>query len=337
MAIAGIIGFALIGGVAILTFTKTRSTPDYQYIFVIIEENHSFKDIIGNPAAPNLTQLAQRYGLATKSFAQAHPSEPNYVALLGGSTFNITDDDAFFCYAGNMDKNCSHSKLKGYPDHTIVGRSLVDQLTENGLTWKGYFESIPAPASQDPFSSETVNEPAQLYASKHNGFMSFIAVQKDPRLGTKIVGFNDLKADLVSGNMPNYAHIVPNECNDMHGLEGEKVPKDCFYSNDAGLIARGDSMAGQLVGLIQSSPLWSKPEKAAIVITWDEDNGNNHDDPATHDCCGFDRNDPATAGGGRIPTIVITNHGPRGIVDDTPYNHYSLLRRWRTHLGYPST
>jgi phosphatidylinositol-3-phosphatase len=31
-------------------------------------------------------------------------------------------------------------------------------------------------------------------------------------------------------------------------------------------------------------------------------------------------------GGGHIVTIVITNHGPRGVTDPTPYNHYSLLR-----------
>jgi hypothetical protein len=44
-------------------------------------------------------------------------------------------------------------------------------------------------------------------------------------------------------------------------------------------------------------------------------------------------------GGGHIPTIVITNHGPRGLADPTPYNHYSLLRtiedafRLPEHLG----
>jgi len=33
---------------------------------------------------------------------------------------------------------------------------------------------------------------------------------------------------------------------------------------------------------------------------------------------------PSNFGGGHIPTIVVTNHGPRGLSDDTPYNHYSL-------------
>ena len=42
---------------------------------------------------------------------------------------------------------------------------------------------------------------------------------------------------------------------------------------------------------------------------------------------------PANFGGGRIPTIVITNHGPRAVKDDTPYNHYSLLRTTETAFG----
>ena len=41
-------------------------------------------------------------------------------------------------------------------------------------------------------------------------------------------------------------------------------------------------------------------------------------------------------GGGRTPAIVITTNGPRGYVDTTPYNHYSLLTtiedNW--HLGH---
>ena len=38
-------------------------------------------------------------------------------------------------------------------------------------------------------------------------------------------------------------------------------------------------------------------------------------------------------GGGHIPTIVITNHGPRGVRDDTPYNPYSLLRTLEDAFG----
>jgi hypothetical protein len=37
-------------------------------------------------------------------------------------------------------------------------------------------------------------------------------------------------------------------------------------------------------------------------------------------------------GSANIPTLVI-NHGARGLTDDTPYNHYSLLRTTEEALG----
>jgi phospholipase C len=302
-------------------------TAQYQHVFIILEENHSFQDIIDNPASPRLTQLAQRYGVATKYYAITHPSQPNYIALLSGSTFGITDDDAFYCTSGTSEQYCPNAKKPGYPSHTITARSLMDQLRQHGLTWRGYFESIPSPGSKLVFSAETADEPPQLYSAKHNGFMNFASVQKDPDIANEIVGFDRLKLDLKSGRLPNYAYIVPNQCNDMHALDGPKVPKDCEYRNYGGVVTRGDKTAGELVDLIMSSPVWSSAGKSAIVITWDEDSGPHHDsDPKSQGCCGFDPSDKSNAGGGRIPTIVITNHGPRGVADDTPYNHYSLLR-----------
>jgi phosphatidylinositol-3-phosphatase len=73
-----------------------QSVPRYDHIFVIVEENHGFTDVIGNPAAPNLNSLASQFGLATNYFGVTHPSEPNYVALLGGSSFGINSDDAYW-------------------------------------------------------------------------------------------------------------------------------------------------------------------------------------------------------------------------------------------------
>ena len=69
-----------------------------------------------------------------------------------------------------------------------------------------------------------------------------------------------------------------------------------------------------------------------IVITFDE-NGKAERDDSAQGCCGYDPKSPANFGGGRIPTIVITNHGVRGVQDATPYNHYSLLRTTETAFG----
>jgi arylsulfatase A-like enzyme len=121
---------------------------------------------------------------------------------------------------------------------------------------------------------------------------------------------------------------VPNQCNEMHGLRGAAIPADCDYGDTKGLIRRGDAVTAELVKRIQATPAWRSRENVAIVITFDEGFGSNRDG-----CCGVTPTAPSNFGGGHIPTLVLTNHGPRGVKDDTPYNHYSLLRTIEDAFG----
>jgi phosphatidylinositol-3-phosphatase len=312
--------------------------PRYAHILVIVAENKGY-DLILGPAtvAPNINRLAQQYGLASQFFAEVHPSEGNYIAMLAGDTFGIHDDDAFYCKPGMRDTWCSKSQRIDYVDHTLTARSLMDQLEARGLTWKAYMESLPEPGSLTvrwPTADKPVaGVPAQLYAAKHNGFLNFRNVQQDPARAAKIVDFSVLYRDLSSGAMPSFAHIVPNQCNDMHGRDaGPDVPADCRKADRAALIARGDRLIGELVERIMDSALWRSTGNSAIVITFDE-NEKDERQGGDQGCCGSDPAKAGNSGGGRIPTVVITNHGPRGVVDDRPYNHYSLLRTIEAALG----
>jgi len=62
----------------------------YAHIVVIVEENKDYAQILSPSAAPNISALAAQYGDATQFFGEVHPSEANYVALLGGDTFGFT-------------------------------------------------------------------------------------------------------------------------------------------------------------------------------------------------------------------------------------------------------
>lgn len=317
---------------------QVLAMPAYAHIFVIIEENHTTDEIVPSTAAPNITRFAQQYGYAWKFYAETHPSEPNYVAILGGNTFGIRDDDAFWCKPGAPDPACPHAGTPGYVDHTVKAPSLAARLEAHHLTWKGYFEDIPAPGSRayrwPDAEHPQPGKPQGLYAVKHNGFMNFRDVQDDPALAEKIVGFDALARDLASGNVPDYAQIVPDQCNDMHGLPaGPNVPADCTYDAGAKLIARGDAVAGRLVAQIMASPIWSQPGNSAVVITFDENDVENPSAGHGTGCCGSGPDDPDNPGGGWIPTVVITNHGPRALTDLTPYNHYSLLRTTEDAFG----
>lgn len=285
----------------------------FDHIFMIVEENKSAERIVGDDDAPALTALAKQYGYASRFYAESHPSEPNYVAMVGGSTYGIRDDDAYYCHANDTRPSCSNSRRPGYVDHTIDRPSLASLIDAKGLTWKNYDEDLPAPGSLAVSS--------HLYASKHDGFINYLSVQKDPKLAQKMVGFDRLYADLRTGDVPTFSLIVPNLCDEMHGTGNPLDGLDCSYAIRGKLIGRGDANAKRIVDAIMASPVWRAKGNSAIVITFDEDDGGGH-----AGCCGNDPNDPANAGGGHIATLVITNHGPRGVVDPTPYSHYSLLR-----------
>ncbi|MGH7024934.1 MAG: alkaline phosphatase family protein [Caulobacteraceae bacterium] len=297
--------------------------PRYDHIFVIVEENKNYAQILDPAAAPHIAALARRYGNATHFYAEVHPSEANYVAILGGDTFGIHDDDGFTCKAGDTDPFCGGSREPGYADHTVRAPHLGMQLEAAGLTWKGYYESLPAPGylgfiASDPAISDGTRKTA-LYASKHSGFLNFAQVQTDPRRSERIVGFDQLDRDLASGRLPSFALIVPNQCNEMHGLSGPRIPPAC--SRTADLIRQGDKVVGELVTKIQATRAWRSAGNFAIVVTFDEGSGGTREG-----CCAVTPGAPSNFGGGHIPTIVATNHGPRGLADPKPYNHYSLLR-----------
>lgn len=269
--------------------------PRYQHIFEIVLENHSYEQVIGNPNAPRINALARRYGLATQSFGVTHPSEPNYVALIGGSFFGIQDDNAY-------------DQTTNGVNHTIDQPSLAQQLEQAGLTWKDYQQTMPSAGFKGyDFGNG-------LYKSKHNPFLNFASMQNDPAELAKMVPDTQLFADLATNSVPNFSFIVPDQCHDMHGVSG--------CTDDTGLMQMGDSYVGDVVTTIMASQTW-KEGNNAIVVTWDED-----DFAASNlGCC------DANPGGGHIATIVITNHGPRGLQDPTPYNHYSLLQTIQDAFG----
>jgi phosphatidylinositol-3-phosphatase len=326
LALAALLG---LGAPAWAQTPADRAVPHYAHIFVIIEENKSYDQILDPKTAPNIAGFAAEYGSATRFYGEVHPSEGNYVALVGGDTYGIHDDDAYYCKAGSTDRQCPGAIIPGYADHTVHAPHLGAQLEQKGLSWKGYYEDLPAPGSLAVNAGGpnfNGSRSTALYASKHSGFINFASVQSDPHRAGHMVDFKQLDADLASDRLPAFALIVPNQCNEMHGLHGAGFPADC--QDVESLIRRGDRYTADLVKKIQATPAWRSPENVAIVITFDEGFGSSRDG-----CCGVTPDAPSNFGGGHIPTIVLTNHGPRGLKDDTPYNHYSLLRTIEDAFG----
>jgi len=172
----------------------------YDHIFVIVEENHGYTDVIGNPAAPNLNALASQYGSATNYFAVAHPSEPNYVALLGGSTFNVNSDNAYYV-------------------QQVAAPSLISELDHAHVSWKAYLQSVPHPGYEGicyPASCNGAPDKDPLYVSKHDGIQNF-TTSLNPADWSRQVPIGQLGADLSSGRVPAFSWVIPDECHDQHG------------------------------------------------------------------------------------------------------------------------
>ena len=65
----------------------------FSHVFLVVEENHSYSEVIGNPAMPYLNSLVVQNGLATQYYADAHPSIGNYFMLTTGQLETL--DDSF--------------------------------------------------------------------------------------------------------------------------------------------------------------------------------------------------------------------------------------------------
>jgi hypothetical protein len=162
--------------------------PAFSHIFTIVMENEESSSVVGNPAAPYINGLANRYGLATNYYAVSHPSLPNYLALTAGSTFGISSD-CTTCYVGAV--------------------NIADQVEASGRSWRAYMEDMPSPCYTGAWSGN--------YAMKHDPFMYYNDIRNNPaRCASHVVPFSQFSGDLSSGRVANYVFITPNMCHDMH-------------------------------------------------------------------------------------------------------------------------
>jgi acid phosphatase len=172
------------GGAGAAT-SKGSPPPASTRVFLVVEENHSYSEVIGNSAMPYLNGLASQYALATQYYADTHPSIGNYFMLTVGKT--ETNDDAF--------------------SGQISDDTIVDELTKANKTWHSYAENLP--------SIGYVGGDSYPYLRHHNPFTYFKNV-----IGTSqadnIVPFSQFASDLASGSLPDFSFIVPNALNDAH-------------------------------------------------------------------------------------------------------------------------
>jgi hypothetical protein len=162
--------------------------PSFSHVVVVVFENKNAGDVVGNGQAPTFSRLARRYAILSDYHGVSHPSLPNYLALVSGSTQGIQSD-------------CS--------DCTVDAPNLADTLERAGRTWKTYAEGLPSVA----FTRETSHG---LYAKRHNPFVYFRDILDRPDRLQRIVPLVRFSGDLAARRLPDFSLVIPDVCHDMH-------------------------------------------------------------------------------------------------------------------------
>jgi hypothetical protein len=172
------------------TISGPTNHTDISHVILIVMEN------LGYSAAmdiPSLRNLADRYAYASSYYAVAHPSLPNYIALISGSTQGITSD-CWFCY--------------------VTAPTIAGSFARRHVSWGAFMQGLPAPCWLGPWW------PEGDYAGKHNPFRYFMSIRQSSALCSHIDSLSYFVRDIESPDaqdaVPQFSFVVPNLCNDGH-------------------------------------------------------------------------------------------------------------------------
>jgi phosphatidylinositol-3-phosphatase len=161
---------------------RSAQVPHYAHIVVVMEENHSYSQIIGSRQAPYINSLASKGALFTNSHAITHPSEPNYMAITSGSTYGLSSDKCPF---------------------SIAKANIGSELIAAKRSYAGYSESMPSRGYEGCTSGE--------YARKHNPTANYTDLPS--WVNRRFAAFPPSSR---YASLPTISFVDPNLLDDMH-------------------------------------------------------------------------------------------------------------------------
>ncbi|MGH7238236.1 MAG: alkaline phosphatase family protein, partial [Candidatus Saccharimonadales bacterium] len=231
---------------ALLTFAallpppqKQNDIPSYSHIIVVIEENHAYHELIGSANAPYINTLARGGVLFTNSHGVGHPSQPNYLALFSGSMQGVQGDE---CLQGKT------------PFHTP---NLGAALLANGLTFKGYGQTMPNAGFMGCVYLKSPITMADVYARKHCPWVNWVGTGANCIPASVSVPMTEFPKDF--DKLPTVAFVIPDMDHDMHNIGAP---------GDAAAIKRGDAWLKENIARYAA---WAKRHNSLLIVTFDED------------------------------------------------------------------
>jgi acid phosphatase len=212
--------------------TDAQSGKYFDHVVIVVLENQGSREAL---ADANIASLARSGAWFSDYHGLAHPSLPNYLAMVAGSTFGV-----------------EHDHLSA----PLQSTTIVDRLEAKGLTWKAYAEDYPGKCFLGNEAGEgrvtPRAKPTAIYAKKHVPLLAFESVQNNPSRCARVVNAREFMRDARSGRLPNYSFYSPNVFNDGHDTSLE--------ISSAWLSGFVQSLRGTL-GMHQ---------RTLLVVTWDE-------------------------------------------------------------------
>jgi len=204
---------------AVATTPATHPAPPPSattHVWWIVMENEEYGGIIGSKSAPYINSLAAKYALLTNYYATTHPSEPNYIAMVAGSTLGVTTDDTY----------------------DLKAPSIFSQLAAAGLPWRAFEQDIPPGCFTGSSAKAEPDGPGAdgAYARKHDPAISFTYVSGNAAQCANIHPLRDFDPAVGA-----FAFITPNLINDMH--DGTVAQGDAFLDEFVPLIIDSPAFA----------------------------------------------------------------------------------------------
>jgi Phosphoesterase family len=206
---------------------------------VLVMENESYDQIIGNSAAPYINSLANTYLRATCSYANAHNSLPNYLEMISGHAYE----------ASGTRNDCTPSSCG-----PIAGTDIADQLDAARISWKAFMGAMPSDCDSNDAGG------SGGYGVRHDPFVYFSQGRTSPECGNDVPS-TDLLAALDSSTPPDFVFYSPSICEDG----GNDAP--------CSTIANGDRFLKGCVPAIMATS-WYR-DGGTIILTWDESAGSD--------------------------------------------------------------
>lgn len=336
--------------------TAESGLPPIKHVFLIVLGDEGYEAAFGASAqAPYLAKTLREQGELIEDYYAVTSGElANEIALVSGE--GPTPQTAANCPLYEdlaPGKAGSEGQALGtgcvYPAST---KTIGDELTAAGRTWKAYIQGLEAGASaaasatasatatastsaaeacahpeigaSDPNAAPTASDP---YVSWRDPFLYFHSTIDSAFCSKEVVDLSSLATDLKSAtSTPSLSYIAPDPCDD-----GASQP--CAPGTPAGLPA-AETFLREVVPEIEQSPAYK--EGGLIAITFDEAPQSGPGADLTGCCMTAKYPNLATAeeasgsggppGGGRVGLLLISKYVKRGSVDPADqFNHFSLL------------